>query len=103
MIYNANIGERCETVRTWFERGVNRLHRLHRLFSCQRKLFLPTDDTKNTKFFLVNRFLLSTENTKNTKFLFGQQITQITQKINFVIFVSSVGKRKIISVICVIC
>ena len=121
MIYDTKIKQADETVRTWFERGVNRLHRLHRLFSCQRKLFLPTDSTKNTKFFLVNRFLLSTENTKNTnfslvnrfllptentkntKFLFGQQITQITQKINFVLFVSSVGKRKIICVICVIC
>ena len=85
MFYDTKIGERCETMRTWFERGVNRLHKLHRLFSCQWKLFLPTDSTKNTKF------------------LFGQQITQITQKINFVIFVSSVGKRKIICVICVIC
>ena len=50
--------------------------------SCQQKLFLPTDNTDNTKFFL-----------------FGQQITQ---KINFVIFVSSVGKEEI-CVICVIC
>ena len=61
MFYDANIGERCETVRTWFDRGVNRLHRLHRLFSCQRKLLLPTDNTDNTKFF------------------FSQQITLITQ------------------------
>ena len=30
---------------------------------------------------------MPTDSTKNTKFLFGQQITQITQKINFVIFV----------------
>ena len=84
MFYDANIGERCETMRTWFDRGVNRLHRLHRLFSCQRKLFLPTENTKNTKFF-------------------SQQITLITQKIKFVLFVLSVGKRKkIIRVICVI-
>ena len=53
--------------------------------SCQQKLFLPTD------------------NTDNTKFLFSQQITLITQKIKFVLFVLSVGKRKkIIRVICVI-
>ena len=24
MFYDANIGERCETIRTWFERGVNK-------------------------------------------------------------------------------
>ena len=75
-------------------------------------MFLPTENTKNTKFSLVNRFvfangeheehevfsqqifLLPTDNTDNTKIFFGQQITLITQKINFVIFVSSVGKRK---------
>ena len=96
MFYDANIGERCETERTWFDRGestnytdytdyflanenyfcqriirttrsfslVNRLHWLHRLFSYQRKLFLPTDNTDNTKIF------------------FSQQITLITQKKN---------------------
>ena len=37
---------------------------------------------------------MPTDNTDNTKFFFSQQITQITQKNNFVIFVSSVGKRK---------
>ena len=50
MFYDANIGERCETVRTWFDRRVNRLHRLHRLFSCQRKLLLPTDYTDYTDY-----------------------------------------------------
>ena len=112
MFYSTKIKQADETMRTWFERGVNRLHRLHRLFSCQRNLFLPTENTKNTKFFLVNRFFangeheehesfffsqqifLPTDSTKNTKFLFGQQITQITQKIKFVLFVSSVGKKK---------
>lgn len=24
MIYDANIGERCETIRTWFERWLNK-------------------------------------------------------------------------------
>ena len=47
-------------------------------------LLAPTDDIM---------FFLPTDNTKNTKFLFGQQITQITQKIKFVLFVSSVGTR----------
>ena len=60
MIYDANIGKDGENGRTWVDMGVNRLHRLHRLFSCQRKLFLPTDNTDNTKFF-------------------SQQITLITQ------------------------
>ena len=63
-------------------------------------MFFANGEHEEHESFLVNIFLLPTENTKNTKFLFGQQITQ---KINFVIFVSSVGKRKIISVICVIC
>ena len=105
MIYGTKIGERCETVRTWFDRGVNRLHRLHRLFSCQQKLFCQRI-ARRTRSFLVNRLhrlhrlsscqrklLLSTESTKNTKF-FSQQITLITQKIKFVLFVLSVGKRK---------
>ena len=118
MIYDAKIGERYEKIRTWFDRGVNRLHRLHRLSSCQRKLLLPTDNTDNTKFswqqklFLPTdntdntkiscqrKLLLPTDNTDNTKFSW-QQITLITQQINFVFFVLSVGKEKI-SVICVI-
>ena len=120
MIYDTKIGERCDTMRTWFDRGVNRLHRLHRLFSCQRKLLLPTDNTDNTKFSWQQKLFLPTDNTDNTKFLFSQQklflptdntdntkffsqqITLITQKIKFVLFVLSVGKTKKIREICVI-
>ena len=60
MFYDANIGERCETIRTWFDRESTDYTDYTDYLSCQQKLFLPTDNTDNTKFF-------------------SQQITQITQ------------------------
>ena len=75
-------------MRTWFERGVNRLHRLHRLFSCQQKLFLPTDSTDNTKFFsqqitqiifLPTEIIFANGQHGQHEVFFSQQITQITQ------------------------
>ena len=48
----------------WPQSAQQRIKRIYELFSYQRKLFLPTDNTDNTKIF------------------FSQQITLITQKKN---------------------
>ena len=63
-------------------------------------IFLPTEiifangEHEEHEVFLVNRFFIANGEHEEHEVLFGQHITQITQKINFVIFVLSVGKRK---------
>ena len=53
--------------------------------------------------FLPMEIIFANGEHEEHEIFFSQQIAQITQKINFVLFVLSVGKRKKIRVICAIC
>ena len=65
-------------------------------------VFANGEHEEHEIFSLVNRFVFANGEHEEHEIFFSQQITQITQKIKFVLFVFSVDKRKIIRVICVI-
>ena len=63
MIYDANIGERCETMRTWFDGGSQQITQITQI------IFLPTEI-----------IFANGEHEEHEVFFFKQQKTQIFTK-----------------------